>query len=353
MQGSLQYIDSQTDAAIVEQIGSKVLPEGHMTMAKEKAMKVVAGFQIHDEAAERKHLDDMIEARTRGLASYRAVRSALRDRLMDIGVTPLAIVPKQVWYKMCREAGLFVLSPDSKGKVAIGYGVFASTDRRWVDLYSRAADGPVIDSQSWVGVLRGAVAAEPEKPRPTGSQRGLLNIYFPDGKSGETSDQHGVKATLLLPKPPQDVVDILLKVSNAKNFGDLKVAAVPEAIGFAETPRQLLEAWKGSQPVPFWQEAGFSSLAEWAEKDPIIFMETSACVAVVAQFGDFPVEMEVVDKVIAEGNLISDSPSINDMAITMKWSDDIRISEIATTVGSQRRQVFEGGVGYFGGTSST
>jgi len=120
-----------------------------------------------------------------------------------------------------------------------------------------------------------------------------LDLLLPDYASPAFSD---VSAQVVLPEPPRDVAATLLKARGLS----LKTAAAREAIAFAEPPamiyaRSFGEALKLDDQN--WQQVR-------QENDPIVFLEKGTAIAIIAQFGDFPIEKEMVDAALFGADLI-------------------------------------------------
>jgi hypothetical protein len=117
-------------------------------------------------------------------------------------------------------------------------------------------------------------------------------------------------AEIVLPPPPQDVVTTLLKA----RLLDLKTVAEPAAIAFTPTLETIIGrgAREGhpttTGPVPGFapindhqaQQLGYADLDEWRRLCPIIYTEHLSAAAVIAQFGDFPIEREVVERAVVD-----------------------------------------------------
>lgn len=69
----------------------------------------------------------------------------------------------------------------------------------------------------------------------------------------------------------------------------LNVAAVPEAIRFDQSISSIFFSHVIEQVR--YEEA--------LRRDPIVYVEQSPATAILAQFGDFPIERELVDRVVA------------------------------------------------------
>lgn len=285
MKTNLAYIDDVMDRAIETEHAAPALLAAERADATKKARKIIGGFRVHDGAAERKALDDMVAKRRAIIEKFRADRTAIRDKLAGLGVTPLAVCPVGAWHKICRDAGLFVLAPDKNGMVGISSKAFDDYNEKQIDKQV---------GQDWTA---------------------YLNRLFPDGRSPASSS---LRATLILPDPPADVAEVLCKVQALT----LTVAAVGDAIKFAEKPSELAKKSKVN-PKDLWaQEQGYEDYADWLKRDPIIFTEHETAAAVIAQFGDFPIEKAAVDAVVASDALLSVKPkAIEELPVTSGLAD--------------------------------
>jgi len=289
MQTSLAYIDDTLDRAIGAEFETPNILKADREAAERGARKVIGGFRVRDDAAERKAIDDIIAKRRAAIERFREDRNAVRKQLGDLGVTPLAVCPSKAWVSICKDAGLFILSPDSQGQVFFVREAFK--------------DFKEVKSSGWIGRK-----SEAEK---SANWRETLLRMFPTQESHVpdeswrcyTSYSHA-PATLILPDPPEDVAAILCKVQSLT----LKVAAVAEAISFAEKPAELAKT-ANANPKDLWAQAqGYEDYADWVKRDPIIYTEHGTATGIIAQFGDFPIEKQIVDAVAAGGDLIGEKP---------------------------------------------
>ncbi len=109
----------------------------------------------------------------------------------------------------------------------------------------------------------------------------------------------------MLPTPPADVVATLLKARTLA----LNVAAVPEAVRFVQSPTELYTSATVNPQDEWARRQGYADYADWVKRDPIVFHDHGTASAIIAQFGDFPIEKEVVDMVVAGNDLIPQSPT--------------------------------------------
>lgn len=278
MKTNFAYIDDVMDRAVEAMVAAPKLTDADRQIAKQSGQKLVAGFRVHDEKVEKATLDAMVQARTNDIEKFQDHRLRLRKDLQRVGVTPLAVLPRGAWYRICRAAKLYVMSPDSEGRVRL----------------SRPG-------------LQGFMQEAPYTPDVADSFVAanwplFLEAVMPGFV--EACSSNDVLAQLILPDPPKEVTEILIKASARK----LMVAAVGEAIRFAQKPSELLKA--NSHPKDAWaREQGYADYADWLKRDPIIFTESGPAVAVIAQFGDFPIEQAIVDAVVSTGDVIGDGPA--------------------------------------------
>lgn len=326
------YINTLAREVIASEAMAPYLPSAIERKTAEASVIVVGGFTVHDESAQRAELEKARAARLKVIGSFEAERDELAGKLYRLGVVPLAILPKAAWNRICDETGLFRVVPDKDGRILIS-DALVDKGREFANrMFAICALGLMVDGaagggywayqSSWgwwsiAGGLIGAVVAYfivgfitdrmetvterlftrmylRAKARRPWAQ--LLRDLLPNATSPAESN---ITAKVVLPEPPASVVATLLKLK----AWPLKVAAVAEAITFADPPGKILlraydrdierrerERSKGYR--------GYASYEEWLEKCPIIYTEHGSTVAVVAQFGDFPIERAVVDKVM-------------------------------------------------------
>lgn len=254
------------EAAVMDRVKPDLRPrDKEREKAKEQSRTFIAGFPVNDPDKEKKALDDMIEARNASVRAFIADRKHARGKLEEVGIKPLAVVPSKAWADICQKAELIVLSPNNDGKAVVSRAALAR--------YGSAAEAERAAARSY----------------PT-----FVKSLFP------TVPENGMLASVILPTPPQDVADILLK---AKGFS-LHVAAVPEAIRFTQTPTDLYKGATQHSRDEWAQRQGYADYADWVRRDPIVFWNHGTASAVIAQFGDFPIEKKVVDIVMEGDSLI-------------------------------------------------
>lgn len=323
---NLAYINTATESAVDKELKDPKLSTAILRKADQVSLKIVAGFTIHDEKSRQQALSLSLAARRQTVTDYRKDRDSVKERLTGLGISPLAVVPKTAWEHICTKSELFMLAPDGDGRIRISTSI--------IDELNTSVEGSS-NLISWIFYILAVV----------GANLGLLSmgltlpvilftsmisiavaIYFADKNSlsaiirsnlvslrlwqftkrpwkaqlnallRHNEIEQGLLVRVMLPEPPADVAAILTKAI----YQPIKVAAVAEAISFANTSSEILRSVHGLKIKEARSKAyrGYASHQEWLEKCPIIYLEYGKAVAVIAQFGDFPVEKEVVDKII-------------------------------------------------------
>lgn len=310
----------KTSLALIEQAVERELenPTG------EVKTQYVAGFPVDNVTVPPRGFDD----RRR---SFREDSARLRGRLAASGVQPIAVLPAQWWHAMVDRAGLLDLAPDHEGKVPLNADriakramkgaasfvsfVVASTIlvsalcyyafvfRHGLSPYhfGRAAvivsGAAAFSAAFWGFIVNGT---------PLGSyvSAGWSTLYYmlthrrtnvvrqmlEDGKT-----RGGRYVQVYLPKPPEEVTAVLKKCVGQP----LRVAAVPGAVGFSKSPGRLIyEAMRDER-----QEED-RRRREMRQLDPIVYAESGSAVAIIAQFGAFPIEQKLVEEVVKSGSLL-------------------------------------------------
>lgn len=260
---SFEYIEQMLDKALAKKTEPS---KAQRDEAKKASREVVAGFPVYDEAKERAALDAFVAQREKAITAFIEDRKAVRKKLGDLGVEPLAVVPIKAWNDICTKADLMILQPDTDGRISLnGYNI----QNEWKQDKDIEAAARVNHNEYVRKVL---------SFRDVGGMYGARGAY---------------KATIVLPEPPADVIEKLIKVKSLS----LKTAAVLDAIRFAETPTQIRRG-----AVAAWQ-----AYQDWIKNEPIIYHEHGTAAAIIAQFGDFVIEKQAVDAAMEADELIPNS----------------------------------------------
>lgn len=269
------------DAAVVNRVKEDDTPrENERERAKNVSREIIAGFPVYDPQMEREMLDSLIAKRNKSIKTFIDDRLVVVEKLRAIDIKVLAVVPRLAWANICHRAGLVVMSPDKQGNVTISREALV----RFGSLKA-AEDAAKRDHAAYVRAL------------------------FPQ------TMQAGAYAKVVLPNPPEDVAAILLKAKSLK----LNVAAVPEAIRFVQSPTELYDNATIDPKDEWARRQGYADYRDWVKRDPIVFHDHGTASAIIAQFGDFPIEKAVVDMVMAGNDLIPESPT--SMPMTSSFFD--------------------------------
>ncbi len=218
---------------------------------------------------------------------------------------PLAVLPRQAWDALCMAAGLFRLDVASDGTIPIDDDAFEG--------FSTPGRG-----------FRAAHKLNLEHYAAT-DWPGMLLRMMPGYRTVSPRDTW-LRAHVVLPQPPPEVVATLLAASAAGLH--LLTAAVPDAIQFRETITDMRDR------ITALRAAEAARIAA----DPIVYTEHGSATAILAQFGDFPVEREILDAVCATDNLLSSAPYTDAAEDRFSRVQQFRMS-------NQERTIFDAGGG--------
>ena len=334
---NLAYIDTAADAALKREMEDPSISAAVRERASGAKLKVVAGFPVDDEAAPQQVLEHAQLQRKAVVERYFRHRAEVADKLEELGIKPLGILPKAAWQRICTESGLIRLNPDAQGDIAVSSGVLKDLDEKSFDVMRRTrrvlyvlagicclAGGLrdffflgeplrhcivasivvfvllqcfialfwMVDFIPRWAIVRWHVRNFDNKP-----WKEVIKEFFPECVSYEINHLDCV-ARLMLPQPPADVLGVLLKAK----FLELKVAAVAEAISFLESPSEILR--KGhDRIIKDRMERRRQAIRDFLN-DPIVYHEHGSAVAIISQFGDFPIEQQIVDRVVNSEHLI-------------------------------------------------
>jgi hypothetical protein len=319
---NLAYINKTFDAVEAPDI---------LTWAKTKATKIIGGFQLVDLEDTGRYVDIIRGERV----AFVRQRDALKGRLEAAGVNALAFVPTKAWQQICRASKLLIITPNKDGAVKISTLAVKS---------ARAISTKIIETVGWMLVVLAFVLPTWSmfyvfRYYPTYKWDGSSTVFFwiMTGSAGLvsagimvlllanlhengreeffkkkisarilrkwaknprklaeffTEGYDGMPVPVILPTPPADAIEVLLK---AQNF-PLSVTLVPEAVRFVGVDKILLEE---NDKLGRLEQA--ESRRQWAARkaaaDPIVTTQNDSVVAVIIQFGDFPIEEEVVNAV--------------------------------------------------------
>lgn len=257
---------------------------------KLKATRVIAGFHLYDKAEEDRLYEAALKSRVAGVGRFQKARDDAMTLCAANGVTPLAIVPSAAWVDICNATKLFRFAPDSAGRVGLSTAeidklvdVKDTRTRRTITAGDQLEYLARTDWPSYLLMLFPTRESLPVGKAPDGW---VYQTLLTQLMSGASVAMLPPTATLVLPMPPADIAQTLLKMDSRV---PLKVAAVADAVAFKETPSEIM------RNVVAAREAIERQLRE----DPIVYYDGGIATAIIAQFGDFPIEKEVVQRVLS------------------------------------------------------
>jgi hypothetical protein len=349
---NLAYLDSAADKAVEDQIRNPAPHVDFKTVPRTR----VAGIVCYE--------NDPVAARKIALENYREDASALKRKLAEAGVSYLAVMPTTAWLAISKNAGLYQFQPDDSGAVLADGSIVTAAAKRandafaWRPLTALLAGTALGGIAGYMGVSAmihldmfwGGVAAmlgagfggllfsapvdmlyfSEGKSRPRAvaqKERSLIKALLPTSRKklfqalwpqGREIDG-GVRLKIDLPPAPHETQENLLR---AKTAGlSLVVDAVQEAVQFpVDVSTALADTrqahWAGREQEFTGEVAEVKakrvadrkarSAAFWEAlaNDPIVTTRFGSATAVIAQYGDFPIEQKIIDKVLGSTQLI-------------------------------------------------
>jgi hypothetical protein len=325
-------------AALEKEVQTPTLTtEAAARAAKARDIKLVAGLVVADDsaAAANRIREEALDARRAKIGQFQRDRQEVIEKLAKLGVAPRAVAPLAVWERLCDMHDLYRLSPDTNGRVGVQDGkALIARMETWARVLSLAfwlGGGIAAWTLFWMTRPAADLPAEPWRMYVAGAlvvagivtwgselitegdgfvtlsfralvsgmlrayrfvpRKTLLRQYFPKRTSAVMQYSSAPRVTVILPNPPEEVAARLLKVHALA----LEVAAVPEAIGFLETPAQVYrEDLRASHDAYEEQMRARRELL----RDPIITHRHGKAVAIIDQYGDFPMEKKIVDQCV-------------------------------------------------------
>ena len=277
----------------------------------------IAGFQVLDPRRVEEVRANGRNAVTAAVRHYYHHRDVLMTRLKEAGVQPLAVLPRMAWRKLCLASKLIFVG--GSGPVALNTWPVISRLREGAEDEIRATksrrwgrEGVRVPEHHFEVYARNWVRQQPkadllEMLMHSREHRTFIRANSPTARYVQGPCD---VAEIVLPPPPQDVVTTLLKA----RLLDLKTVAEPAAIAFTPTLETIIGRGareghptttgpvQGFAPINDHQaqQLGYADLDEWRRLCPIIYTEHQSAAAVIAQFGDFPIEREVVERAVVD-----------------------------------------------------
>lgn len=287
---------------------------------------------------------------------------ALRVGLGQRGVTFLAILPKVAWQNIAQESNLYRFNPDPDGAVPVSTAILDTVGERSMEMLGRRSLATLVAGAGVSGIagfllgttmlsagfalipgtlaliaggyVAGKIAqaryCKDELPNPDALARletelirkafaGPADTFFRQlwPKEGVTDP----KLTLRVRLPPAPF-DAQANLATAYAAGyQLTLYAVDEAVSFELDPAEAFIAHRSKR----WKEASKAWQKKLAEEraerearraeaqaraaarrlnDPIVVVEHESAVAIIVQYGDYPIEQAVVERVLASTKIV-------------------------------------------------
>ena len=312
-----------------------------LDQAHAHSINTTSGFTYSDPKLFDAERNDILSRRKGALKGYMSDEMQLVDRLASIGVRPMATAPKHAWRNLMREAGLYDFHFDSDGSLK---AMDPTRDMKFIDVFETVVIC-IFGAIVLTGLMGGATIGFVSKGGLSGalligfmgtvvgfaagmfwimiasifmSQEGAervkrkrhlkrvskmsheesLESLWPERTSRiqatDPEEEDVINVKIVLPDPPEDVIDIIRAVEKSGSFGPgtIKVATVAEAIGFFPPLHKQVEKET---------EIAYQGRLELAKMldllDPILYLEFGSAIAVIAQFGEFAIEQDLIERV--------------------------------------------------------
>lgn len=356
MKSSLALIDDGIQAAIAVETGEQLIDAALAKKGvKPKRYQFIAGLRVPSNATEDAEIDPEAKARLGRIELYRRDRGEIEAKLKEAGVEPLAILPKRAWETICEQANLYCFTPKGETVRAnvsalitniendIESTAFKTVFRRrlvgfvlgaalsiygWTQFSEWQLVGPALTSLFALvcairaaGLYLGDTNVEVDRRRQahttnvlqkitTASMRRrlqkmkrnktLFSLLWPD----RVDTLQGIAIAIALPDPPADVQQTLKSMLHTKL--PLHLALVSDAIGISDQlitmmTQSIRDRGHERQEANRLQE---ERRRESIKNDPIVYMEHGSAIAIVAQYGNFPIEKQVVHQVMNSIHLV-------------------------------------------------
>lgn len=329
MKSSLSLIDREVNTAIAHELGEPSVVDSEIRVDSQRR-RYVAGLMVVSNAARDAAADAGAADLFRRLSQFRTDSKILNSKLRNTGITPAAVLPFSAWDYLCTRSKLYRFNPNEKQEVRVSMKALddASDEANQAKIktpnmacawlvppiaiafgflfYRLGLEGFFVFVWDFLASLFGgsfmAIMLEgmgnKERSRlkatilhsklDVAMKNGVIcELLWPEYREPVRKNPHAV-IRIGLPDPPPEVQQILVK-ANLANL-HLKVAAVREGITLREDP---YDVFMKAEKKRLLEEARLRALA-----DPIVYMVEGSAVAIIAQYGDFPIEQELVTEVV-------------------------------------------------------
>lgn len=349
MRTNLAYLNEAVHTAVERQIENPLSPPDVAHAAQVGAKRRIAGITVVDGSA----LTAASTTRREALEGYQRDAEQLRERLAAAGVEHLTVWPVAAWKAVARETRLYCFQPEDDGTVAVAAEpVF---ERIGAEARRGFSNAPLVGAAlgaslgvlsafvvgwfavplAFAGMLAGGMLAESvyfkhgrARPGPYAErERRLIRRLFSKKPSELASflwpdhvePEGGLRIGITLPDAPELSQQNLARAAHA-GF-ELTLYTVSEALAFtgdtaAPFITERAKVWSEMASEMRTREAQAAEAAErrrqrlldaWSRlwpNDPIVTTTHGSAIAIIVQYGDFPVERAVVDRVLNSSALV-------------------------------------------------
>lgn len=328
---NLALLDRAVKTAVAHELGEPVGDDGMRADINPQRYRRVAGLRVGSNAARDAATNSAAATLFRSLNQFCTDAKILNAKLAHAGVVPIAVLPLTTWTQLCDRTELYRFNPDKDGQVRIATKTLTdakaeaavakvkSPSPGWctlvppvvlglsawflylgLDIAITFLFGAVVTVFGFVGVLleldarRNRIRQQLEEPilrakiAKAIEGKTIHDLLWPEYREPE-AEKNNATIRIALPEPPADVQETLV---SAERCGvTLRLAVVGDAITFRDDPGDALMNYRKREIAE--QPTG---LHAWL--DPIVYVVEGRAVAIIAQFGDFPIEKEVIKEVI-------------------------------------------------------
>lgn len=303
----------KTNFAFIDECAEQAI--ANYTPVTEEAVPL-GGFMVPSE----KHRQENEQAAKNKVASYVEDRATLKKKLAGIDIKPKAFLSRKMWDQICKESGLYQMTPERQtNKIMVSvphseieatgglalilpilllcyglglyycFGIWGAFGPDWKIAESIGAlIGSLATATLPAVLLSGLILSNLEASnfsiwlymKITSYEKQIANLFSDKTETGWTRTD----AKVILPQPPEPVLQNLTKLFKLTDH-EVSVAAVADAIAFEGGLKKIYSKGMAEE-----------KMRRQIAADPIIYVRNGSAVAIIDQFGDFPIEKETVEK---------------------------------------------------------
>ena len=352
----LKYLNDRVEEALVAESKSAPPTPSALAAIGRVTPTVLHGFALPEALVQEDRLVRGKAERRYRLALYRDDAVRLQKWLKGIGVEPLAIITAKAFDALIKEMGLFVLQPSSGGKVQINNipVVACAMPERWYSFthittsmlvmgafffafhswgwsiepvngmiwgLSFAAAAALATLIVWnvvchevlTRVAKVVFNARAKRWVESRSWEQILTELLPnDSKlfyspSFDSDSPSKWQRRVVLPPAPPEVIDKVCRIARKNEERDIHGNSGPHYLLFVAAEADAIRFEDGLKGVFDYDvvQAHFAAEAE-RRRDPILFIRGAerGAVAVIAQYGDLPIEKELIHRIVNSEHLL-------------------------------------------------